>query len=75
MADKVKVLPVVRVEQCDGSHEHPEVQRLRAEIAELKSQIDGWKTNYSELLDSVQEMLDRKDAEICALRMKLVEPQ
>jgi len=46
---KVTPLPVVRIEQCDGSHEHPEVRRLRRELATAVAFVDQCKRDYDTL--------------------------
>jgi hypothetical protein len=39
----VEPLPVVRIEQMDGSHEHPNVRALRADIERLRAEVEYWK--------------------------------
>lgn len=52
MSDKncPKPLPVVRVEQFDGSHEHPVVQELRAENERLQAENAQASEMASEIL-------------------------
>lgn len=49
-------LPVVRIEQLDGSHEHPVVRELRAEIERLRFDTQEWVTENKAAHEEIAQL-------------------
>jgi hypothetical protein len=74
----VEPLPVVRIEQMDGSHEHPNVRALRADIERLLAEVNRLRAALEEVAGEAEDNLYLSPvmvAKICRRALAALETQ